>query len=210
MSDVFRMRDNDGNETADWAYYSESKGEIVNVGQDEAKARELATNDSPTTTIQDVLANDTASQATNSQPSSDSNSSDNRDSVSDTPSVAPRPVALAPVIPPVNTPPKKSAFSPAMLKKIVETAGKNSTNITIEFERFMFKQFGYTTQELAENDDDVEMVRLGWDCLWNSYLENKEPPIGLILLFGYSCVTMRLIASAKKMPKKEVIDVPTT
>jgi hypothetical protein len=160
----------------------------------------LASKDSPRTTIADALSNDTPPLPKNDIAVSAATSSGS-DSDRILPVISAEAKSLS-VNPPV-VPPKKSAFSPALIKKIVEQAGRNSTNISIELERFLIKQFGFSTQELSEDDPDVEMVKLGWDCLWQSYLENREPPVSLILAFGYSCITVRLIATAKRIPKKE-------
>jgi hypothetical protein len=199
MTDIFRLKKEDGTD-GNWAYFSNTKGDIVDAGTDETEARRLAEDDSPTTTIASALANDTPvldnhSVADSSSPVLDSGG------LADS-QVTPPSQPVAPVPAPAPEKPKRPPLSPAFLKKIVEQLGRNTTNMSLELERFLIKQFGFTTEELAEDDPDVEIIKMGWDCMWQSYLAGAEPPIWVILTFGYSCATVRLISSAKKIKQE--------
>lgn len=220
--DIFRVKNEDGSD-GNWAYFSESKGDIVNVGTDEQEAKRLAELDGPKTTIATALAGDTSAPPPQEEktPVDVGGNGDNASSVdvvSDAEDSRPsvlldtRSEISAPVVAKPEEPakPARPPLSPVFIKKLVAQLGSNTTNMTIEFERFMIARFGYTTEELAEDDDDVEIVRMGWDAIWQSYLQGKDPPLWMILAFGYSCVTVRLIANAKKTEKKGDKDVIET
>lgn len=228
MADIFRMPREDGT-PGDWCYFSESKGDIVSVGTDEQEAKRLAELDAPKTTIATALAGDSSAAKTEAPaeamaggsdgspvlPSSSGNSAVDDGDSGPGPILGARSEISAPVVAKPAEPekPARPPLSPVFIKKLVAQLGANTTNMSIEFERFMIARFGYTTAELAEDDDDVEIVRMGWDAIWQSYLQGKEPPLWLILAFGYSCVTVRLIASAKRVEKKvdkDAIETTTT
>lgn len=224
MADIFRLQNEDGS-PGNWAYFSQKKGDIVDAGTDEQEATRLAAEDSPKTTIAAALAGDTSaavpprdeaplqsgSEGT-SQGSAASvgSAADSGDAVSDNgpilSSVQSAPANSTEIVKVVPDKPARPPLSPAFIKKVVDQLGRNTTNISIELERFLFKQFGFTTDELAEDDADVEIIKMGWDAIWQSYLAGKEPPLWMILAFGYSCATARLIASAKRIEKKESLD----
>jgi hypothetical protein len=215
MVDIFRLKDANGVE-GNWAYFSESKGEIVDAGKDEQAAKEAAEKDSPKATIASALAHDTATPTPSSFVAGDNSSTNHSDEVSKPSETVKETSTIqlnkpsAPDVDNVKPVKKRAPFSPALLKKIVDSFGRNVTNISVELERFLIKQFGFSTEELSEDDPDVELVKLGWDCICQSYMEGSEPPISLIMAFGYSCVTVRLITSAKRMEKKVVQEPQNT
>lgn len=218
MADIFRLKNEDGTD-GNWAYFSETKGDIVDCGQDEQEARARADKDSPKTTIAQALANDastTKPAAETTEPGNENSVDSSSQSISvdsgksssgpiESPSLVVIPGGKEPEKKAEATPekPARSPLSPVFIKKLVEQLGRNTTNISIEFERFIFKLTGYATEELAEDDADVEIIRMGWDAIWQSYLAGKDPPLWMILAFGYSCTTVRLIASAKRIEKRE-------
>lgn len=214
MADIFRLKNDDGTD-GNWAYFSDSKGDIVDAGADEQAAKELAAKDGPKTTIASALAGDTPAQTPKTDaPTSGSSNEGASATVPSVPSVPSSDAPSGPILSLIpggqeskpetkHEKPARPPLSPVFIKKLVEQLGRNTTNITIEFERFIFKLTGYTTEELAEDDADVEIIRMGWDAIWQSYLAGKDPPLWMILAFGYSCTTMRLIASAKRIEKKE-------
>lgn len=224
-NDIFRLKNEDGTD-GEWAYFSESKGDIVNVGMDEQVAQQRAAADGPKTTIAQALANDTSTSkplAHESNQTVDTKASDSSSSKSDNDPVTSVGASGSSytLIPPLQSSqeqktivteakPARPPLSPVFIKKLVEQLGRNTTNISIEFERFVFKLTGYTTEELAEDDADVEIIRMGWDAIWQSYLAGKDPPLWMVLAFGYSCTTMRLVASAKRIEKKVREDGDTT
>jgi hypothetical protein len=220
MADIFRLNNDDGS-PGNWAYFSDVKGDIIDAGTDEQAARAMAAKEGPTTTIAQALAGDASTspkpitETPNAPVSSGSGNDVSVPSVGDSSASSYSPfgpiisatevIQPKPATPPTEKP-AKAPLSPVFIKKLVEQLGRNTTNISIEFERFIFKLTGYTTEELAEDDADVEIIRMGWDAIWQSYLAGKDPPLWMILAFGYSCTTMRLISSAKRIEKKESKD----
>ena len=204
-ADIFRTTNPDGT-SGNWQYFSETKGDIVDAGTDEALAREMAEKDSPSTTIADCLASDSGPATANVVAI---------DGMPILPDLQAAERVSEPTIPlPKMEPPKQQTalvsakptrppLSPAFVKKIVEQLGRQTTNLSIELERYLFRVFGFVTEELAEDDDDVQIIKLGWDAIWQEQLAGHDPPLWMILAFGYSCVTARLVVMAKREKKKE-------
>ena len=194
MAKLYRIPNDDGTE-GNWQYFSEKTGAIVDAGPDEALAQAMADDDGPSTTIADALEGlpDEAPQSTPELESGDGLE-------------GPEESAVVPVRATRTSgetkPDGKPNLSPQFIRKIKEKLAAGTTTISVELERFLIARFGYTTEELSEDDSDVEMVKLGWQLQWELWMAGKEPPAWMILAFGYSCITLRLIASAKKKEKE--------
>lgn len=208
MAKLYRVPDAN-NVLGNWQYFSERAGIIIDAGPDEDIARAMAESEGEVT-IADVLETvkppvsdeDEAEDKTNSgepkpqrkKPDTDGLASPGADS-------GPSSVTLVSAKP--EEVKKRPPISPAFLRKIKERAASGSAEIGVEFERYLIARFGFTTEELDDDDPDVELLKLGWELQWEYWLAGKEPPAWALIVFGQACVTARLIASAKRKPKKE-------
>jgi hypothetical protein len=194
MAKIYQIPNDDGT-PGNWQYFSEKTGAIVDAGPDEALAQAMADDDGPTTTIAGALEGLPDDQET----ATEVESNDGLAEPDDSPAIPVRPTRTAGA----KDPDGKPTLSPQFVRKIKEKLAAGTTTISVELERFLIARFGYATEELSEDDSDVEMVKLGWQLQWELWMAGKEPPAWMILAFGYSCITLRLIASAKKKEKEE-------
>jgi hypothetical protein len=193
----YRIKDENGKE-GNWFFFSESAGDVIDAGPDEAIALSLAASETDGATIADSLKgkeDEISSEPTLSNRTETKDGGDGlEESRGKTTDIAPS-----------DLPKKRAALSPQFLRKIKEKAASGSATIAVELERFLIARFGFTTEDMEEDDPDVELLRLGWELQWEYWLAGKEPPAWTLILFGQICVTVRLLASAQRMQKSNPI-----
>ena len=183
-----------------WFFFSEKAGEVIDAGPDEEIALTLAGTDGSEATIAEALEGKTLNEDDiKSTLSETTRETTNKDSNEDR---LPQPRGAPDGTPPSDVTRRSPALSPQFLRKIKEKAASGTASISIELERFAISRLGLTTEELAEDDPDVELLVLGWQLQWEYWLAGKEPPAWVLILFGQVCVTTRLLASAKRKEKK--------
>jgi hypothetical protein len=191
MAKIFQTRDDAGN-LSNWQYYSEETGTIVDAGADEEIARAMAEGE-PEATIGEKLegkADEIKVEVKKEKEKKgelvaiDGGRKD-------------------------EEPKKRPALSPQFIAKIKERAASGCAEIGIELERFMIARFGFSTEEMEDDDPDFELLKLGWELQWGYWLAGKEPPAWVLIAFGQVCCTLRLIATAKRIPKKDKEDGTT-
>lgn len=195
MAKPYRL-DGKGN----WFFFSEKAGEVVDAGPDEAIALTLAESGESSATIAEALSGkdideDSPEPALPSPAGESPDAHGREDGLS-------QPRESSDVSTRGDGTRKSPAISPQFLRKIKEKAASGTASISIELERFAISRFGFTTEELMEDDPDVELLVLGWQLQWEYWLAGKEPPAWVLILFGQVCVTTRLLASAKRKEKK--------
>lgn len=210
MPKVYRIANPDGTFSA-WQFFSEKSGSIIECGESEEEAQAKADNEAPDTTIAEALEGVNGNQETETStlPVADSAgmgvSREKEDtSASEERSEQAESAPAGTISKPAQVVAKKtSSLTPQFIKKLKANLANGTTNLSVELERFLFSRFGFTTAELEEDDCDVEMLRMGWELQFEYWLADSEPPAWLIILFGQMCITLHLIATAKKKAKKE-------
>jgi hypothetical protein len=206
MAKLYRVPGVDG-VLGNWQYFSEREGVIIDAGPDEDIARTMAEAEGEITIANVLEASKPQDEgATESKQSkSEGKASDEKPDrlASAGPENGPQAIALVSTNAKGDEVKKRPPISPQFLRKIKERAASGSAEVSTELERFLFKRFGFTTDELDDDDPDVELLKLGWELQWEYWLAGKEPPAWALILFGQVCVTARLIASAKRIPRKE-------
>ena len=194
MGKPYQVKDDNGNPSGNWFYFSETAGDVIDAGPDKETAEALANAEGNGATIASALegkANEI------SQVTTIPDSSKETEPASGVETAGGKTASLS-----VSDSPRKSpALSPQFLRKIKEKAASGSATITVELERFLISRFGFSTEDLDEDDPDVELLKLGWELQWEYWLAGKEPPAWVLILFGQVCVTCRLIASSKRILK---------
>ena len=209
MAKLYRVPDVNG-KLGNWQYFSERDGVIIDAGPDEDIAQTLAGGEGQVTIAdaleasKPTLLEQDKAKATNEGESTAKREKQETDGLAESRADnRPSTVALVPTDAKTNEPKKRPPISPQFLRKIKERAASGSAEIGVELERYIIARFGFTTEELDDDDPDVELLKLGWELQWEYWLAGKEPPAWVLILFGQVCVTARLIASAKRLPKKE-------
>lgn len=203
MGKPYQVKDEAGN-PGNWFFFSEKAGDVIDAGPDKETADALAAAENGDSTIADALegkedAINEVSDVPNEPKAAKSESGlekSRRASDGTTPSDSPR---------------KTPALSPQFLRKIKEKAASGSASVSIELERFLIARFGFSTEDMEEDDPDVELLVLGWELQWEYWLAGKEPPAWALIVFGQVCVTARLLASAKakvKAPTEDSLPLP--
>lgn len=194
MGKPYQVKNEGGSPSGNWFFFSERAGDVIDAGPDKEIAETMADDDIGTETIATVLEGkeDAVQQATIV-----SDVSKAKDSGSGLP------LARVETNGSANSSDtkKRPAISPQFLHKIKEKAASGTASVTIELERFLIGLTGFSTEDLDEDDPDVELLILGWELQWEYWLAGKEPPAWALILFGQVCVTVRLIASAKQKEK---------
>lgn len=213
MAKLYRLPDANNN-LGNWQYFSEKSGVIIDAGPDEDIARTMAEAEGEVTianvleaTKPSLLEQDETKAANEGEPKPKRKEQDTIGLSSTGTDARPTSTTLVSPNNGVSEAKKRPPISPQFLRKIKERAASGSAEVATELERFLFKRFGFTTDELDDDDPDVELLKLGWELQWEYWLAGKEPPAWALILFGQVCVTARLIASAKRLPRKDEQDV---
>ena len=202
MGKPYQVKDENGN-AGNWFFFSEKAGDVIDAGPDKETADALAAAEDGNATIADALEG----KADAIQETTVSDRKEAKDSPNGLPgSDKPSPTDIIPS----DNAKRRPAISPQFLRKIKEKAASGSASISIELERFLIRYIGFTTDEMDEDDPDVELLVLGWELQWEYWLAGKEPPAWALIAFGQVCVTARLLASAKKTEKEPIKEVPLT
>jgi hypothetical protein len=209
MAKLYRVPGVDG-VLGNWQYFSEREGVIIDAGPDEDIARTMAEAEGEITIANvleaskpTVLEQDKAETSNEGEPKPKRKEQDPIRLQGGGADARPSTTTLVPTDTKGDEVKKRPPISPQFLRKIKERAASGSAEVSTELERFLFKRFGFTTDELDDDDPDVELLKLGWELQWEYWLAGKEPPAWALILFGQVCVTARLIASAKRIPRKE-------
>ena len=194
MGKPYQVKDESGN-VGNWFFFSEKAGDVIDAGPDKETADALAAAEGGDSTIADALEGkqDEISQVTDTG---------NVPKKEDSGGGLARGGAKTDGVTTSPEPSKRPALSPQFLRKIKEKAASGSASISIELERFLIARFGFTTEDMEEDDADVELLTLGWELQWEYWLAGKEPPAWALIAFGQVCVTARLLASAKAKVKE--------
>ena len=201
MAKVFQLDKEDGTK-GPWQFFSEKVGAIIDAGYDEGKAQQMADGEAPGISIAAALEDTRETGDPENENDVDAipedAEADGLEGTQDAPAKsfpnANRPTAA----PPVEKPRRTSSLTPAFIKKLKANLAAGTTNLSVELERFLINRFGFTTEELTEDDYDVEMLRMGWELQFEYWLADRDPPAWLIILFGQMCITLHLIATAKR------------
>jgi hypothetical protein len=200
MATIYR-NDLGGGKFSPWSYFSESQGKILEF-ETEATAQAALAAEGPAKSISSALGGikDEAETTSTEDDGADDESgagateSENPESLASPARKRGRP--RKPV-----APEPKCVLSAAFVKKIKERLAGGTASLSVELERWLIARFGFTTEDLDDDDPDVEILKMGWEALWESYLAGREPPAWLLICFGHTCITVRLIANAKRKEK---------
>ena len=202
MGKPYQVKDENGN-AGNWFFFSEKAGDVIDAGPDKETADALAAAEDGNATIADALEGK-ADAIQETTVSDRKEAKDSGGGLSGSDKSSPTDISLS------DNTKKRPAISPQFLRKIKEKAASGSASISIELERFLIRYIGFTTDEMDEDDPDVELLVLGWELQWEYWLAGKEPPAWALIAFGQVCVTARLLASAKKMERESVKETPLT
>lgn len=201
MGKPYQVKGEDGSPSGNWFFFSEKAGDVIDAGPDKETADALAASEDGQSTIADALeGKEDAIQETTIPDRKETENSGNRLS----PSGEPETTGIATG----DNTKKRPPISPQFLRKIKEKAATGTASISIELERFAIQFLGFSTEELDEDDPDVELLVLGWELQWEYWLAGKEPPAWALIVFGQVCVTARLLASARRKEKKAEPEIP--
>jgi hypothetical protein len=214
MSAIYRLPRENGT-FSPWSYYSESRGSILEFESEEAAkeslAAEVPANISTILGGQDAETNDGESDDSSDDAPEAAGpirpQSEQRSSVVAAPKRG-RPRKVIEVEPEEDDTP--SPLSAAFIRKLKDRLASGTATISVELERFLIKRYGFTTEELDDDDEDVDLIKMGWAAMWESLLKGKAPPWWLLVSFGHVCVTARLIAMAKRSEPKQLESAPET
>jgi hypothetical protein len=195
MGKPYQVKDENGN-ASNWFFFSEKAGDVIDAGPDESIAISLSAAENEGATIATALEGkeDAIKETTVSDRKETKDSNDGLQGGTKSPSTD---IATS------DNAKKRPALSPQFLAKIKEKAASGSATIGIELERYLIARFGFDTEDLDEDDPDVELLKLGWELQWGYWLAGKEPPAWTLIAFGQICCTVRLLASAERKPPKE-------
>lgn len=201
MGKPYQVKDESGATSGNWFFFSEKAGDVIDAGPDKETADALAAAENGSATIADALEGkeDAIKETTVSDRKEAKNGGDR---------LSPSAVPETTDITTSDNAKKRPPISPQFLRKIKEKAATGTASISIELERFAIQYLGFTTEELDEDDPDVELLVLGWELQWEYWLAGKEPPAWALIAFGQVCVTARLLASAKRKEKKAEPETP--
>lgn len=198
MSRPYQVKDDTG-KPGNWFFFSERAGDVIDAGPDKETADALANAESEGATIATALEG----QADAIKETTVSDRTEAKDGAN---GLEVRRESASTDIPASDNTKKHPPLSPQFLRKIKEKAASGSATISVELERYLISRFGFTTEDLDEDDPDVELLKLGWELQWEYWLAGKEPPAWALILFGQVCCTVRLIASAERKPPKPQIE----
>jgi hypothetical protein len=202
MGTIYRNDNGDGT-FSPWSFFSEKSGKILEFESEDAAKTALEA-EGPAQSISSALGGNDDVEESDAQTSEDDGTDNNP---SGEPAEPEDSESLAPTARKRGRPRKSAAPEPtsvlsaAFVKKIKERLASGTATISVELERYLIGRFGFSTEEIDEDDPDVEILKMGWAALWESYLAGKEPPWWLLVAFGHCCITVRLIASAKRKEK---------
>lgn len=194
MGKPYQVKDETG-KPGNWFFFSERAGDVIDAGPDKETADALAASEGNDSTIAQALEGQADAIKETTVP-------DRKEEKDSGNGLAVREQSTSTDLPPSDNAKKRPALSPQFLRKIKEKAASGSATISVELERFLIARFGFTTEDLDEDDPDVELLRLGWELQWEYWLAGKEPPAWALIAFGQVCCTVRLIASAERKPSK--------
>ena len=180
MGKPYQIKDESGAIGGNWFFFSEKAGDVIDAGPDKDTADALAAAEDVIATIADALeGKEDAIQETTIPDRKEEKDSGDRLSPSSGPSTTD--IASS------DNTKKRPPISPQFLRKIKEKAATGTASISIELERFAIQFLGFSTEELDEDDPDVELLVLGWELQWEYWLAGKEPPAWALIVFGQVC-----------------------
>jgi hypothetical protein len=202
-----------------WKVFSDKEKKIVDLGEDENAAKEAEKEHAKPANVAGILQRTSTTSetvASGSKISAGDSSGDagnagtaNAGTVGSGQNAgkpgAAKPVTTVGVLQTVASEPKKYKLSPKLAAKIREGFAGAVASASVTVPEFLMRVFGYTAEDLDEDDSDVELLKCAWEAQLEVWTDGGDLPPWVLIAVAQTNLMLKMVLNAKRTKTAEQI-----